>query len=97
MTNFLHHFDIPTCISFLQKVHASVETGGRVAVLEFVPDENRLGPPMPAGFALTMLAETAGGDAYTFAELRGMLEAVGFRDIARHDLHGPETVIVARS
>lgn len=95
VTNFLHHFDVPTCTTFLRKVHASLVAGGRVAVLEFVPDEDRLGPPFPAAFALTMLAETAGGDAYTFSELHAMLADAGFRDIARHDLHGPQTVVVA--
>jgi 2-polyprenyl-3-methyl-5-hydroxy-6-metoxy-1,4-benzoquinol methylase len=97
VTNFLHHFDVPTCTSFLRKVHASLVAGGRVAVLEFVPDENRLGPPFAAGFALTMLAETAAGDAYTFAELRAMLEDAGFSDVVRHDLQGPQTLVVAHA
>ena len=95
VTKFLHHFDAPTCTAFLRKVHASLDAGGRVAVLEFVPNEDRLGPPMPAGFALTMLAETAGGDAYTFSQLQAMLEDAGFHGVERHDLHGPETVVVA--
>lgn len=94
VTNFLHHFDVPTCTSFLRKVHASLVDGGRVAVLEFVPNEDRLGPPIPAAFAITMLAGTPGGDAYTFSELRAMLEHAGFHDVARHDLHGPQTLIV---
>lgn len=94
VTNFLHHFDIPTCTSFLRKVRASLSDGGRVAVLEFVPGEDRLSPSIPAGFALTMLAQTAGGDAYTFTELHEMLGDAGFRDVVRHDLHGPQTVIV---
>lgn len=94
VTNFLHHFDVPACTSFLRKVHASLDAGGRVAVLEFVPDEDRVGPPMPAAFALTMLAETAGGDAYTFSELAAMLHDAGFRDVARYDLQGPQTLVV---
>jgi hypothetical protein len=49
----------------------------------------------PAAFAMLMLAGTESGDAYTMAELTSMLEASGFRDVARHDLPGPETVIVA--
>ena len=97
VTNFLHHFDIPTCTAFLRKVHASLVAGGRVAVLELEPDEDRNGPPVAAGFALTMLAETAAGDAYTFAELRAMLEDAGFRNVVRHDLQGPQTVVVAHA
>ncbi|MBK5297481.1 MAG: methyltransferase domain-containing protein [Vicinamibacteria bacterium] len=95
VTNFLHHFDVPTCTAFLRKVHASLNKGGRVVILEFVPNEDRVSPPFPAAFAMSMLAETGSGDAYTMAELTSMSEAAGFHDVARHDLEGPETVIVA--
>lgn len=95
VTNFLHHFDAPACTAFLRKVHASLNTGGRVVILEFVPNEDRVSPPFPAAFALAMLAETGGGDAYTMADLTRMSEAAGFHDVIRHDLPGPEAVIVA--
>jgi 2-polyprenyl-3-methyl-5-hydroxy-6-metoxy-1,4-benzoquinol methylase len=95
VTNFLHHFDVPTCTTFLRKVHASLNEGGRVAILEFVPHEDRVSPPFPAAFAMSMLAETGSGDAYTMAELTSMSEAAGFHGVTRHDLQGPQTVIVA--
>ena len=80
VTNFLHHFDQPTCTTFLRRVHQALKPGGRVAVLEFVPNPDRVSPPFPARFALTMLAETPGGDAYTFDELRKQLEDAGFQE-----------------
>jgi tRNA A58 N-methylase Trm61 len=95
VTNFLHHFDVPTCTAFLKKVHGSLNEGGRVVILEFVPNEDRVSPPMAAGFALSMLAGTPSGDAYTMAEVTSMSEAAGFHDVTRHDLRGPEVVIVA--
>ncbi len=95
VTNFLHHFDVPTCKTFLGKVHASLNEGGRVVILEFVPNEDRVSPPIPAAFAMLMLAGTESGDAYTMPELTSMLEAAGFHGVTRHDLQGPETVIVA--
>jgi len=48
LTNFLHHFDPPTCVGLLKKVHAVLRPGGRAATLEFVPNEDRVSPPMPA-------------------------------------------------
>ena len=45
MTNFLHHFDAATCTTLLKKVAASLKPGGRIAVLEFVPNEDRISPP----------------------------------------------------
>jgi 2-polyprenyl-3-methyl-5-hydroxy-6-metoxy-1,4-benzoquinol methylase len=95
VTNFLHHFDRATCTAFLRRVHASLKDGGRVAILEFVPNSDRVSPPIPAAFALLMLAGTASGDAYTMAELAGMLEDAGFSGVTRHDLVGPQTVVVA--
>jgi DNA-binding transcriptional MerR regulator/ubiquinone/menaquinone biosynthesis C-methylase UbiE len=96
VTNFLHHFDAPTCTSFLKKVHAALKPGGRVAVLEFVPNADRVTPPMVARFSLTMLAGTPSGDAYTMAELRTQLQDAGFSDVSSHALPTPETVIVGR-
>ena len=45
MTNFLHHFDAATCTTLLKKVAASLKPGGRIAVLEFVPNDDRVSPP----------------------------------------------------
>lgn len=78
LTNFLHHFDVPTCIGLLRKVRAALAPGGRVATLEFVPNPDRVSPPASAGFSLVMLASTPGGDAYTFSELEHMFAEAGF-------------------
>lgn len=95
--NFLHHFDVPTNEKLLRKLHAALVPGGRVATLEFVPNDDRVSPPMPAAFALIMLAETAGGDAYTRAELESMMRNTGFVD---HEFHpmppSPHSVLISR-
>jgi ubiquinone/menaquinone biosynthesis C-methylase UbiE len=78
LTNFLHHFDPPTCESLLRKVHASLAEGGRAVTLEFVPNEDRITPPDAAGFSMMMLISTPAGDAYTFSELEKMFANAGF-------------------
>jgi ubiquinone/menaquinone biosynthesis C-methylase UbiE len=95
VTNFLHHFDPATCIGFLEKVHASLRPGGRVAVLEFVPNPDRVSPPLPARFSLAMLANTPAGDAYTLAELTAQLENAGFKNVSAHALPTPQMVLLA--
>lgn len=96
ITNFLHHFDPPTCEGFLRRVRASLAPGGRAVILEFVPDESRVAPPEAAAFALTMLATTPAGDAYTFDELRHMAVAAGFSCVTAHPLAPtPQTALVA--
>ena len=96
VTNFLHHFDAATCTDFLKKVHAALKPGGRVAVLEFVPNQDRVSPPVPARFSLTMLSNTTSGDAYTFAELKQQLEGAGFRNVSAHALPTPQTILLAQ-
>jgi len=46
--------------------------------VEFVPNEDRVTPPMPASFSMMMLGSTPGGDAYTFKELAAMFDDAGF-------------------
>jgi 2-polyprenyl-3-methyl-5-hydroxy-6-metoxy-1,4-benzoquinol methylase len=94
--NFLHHFDKPTIAQLLSKLHRTLKPGGRVATLEFVPEEDRVSPAVPAAFALIMLAETPGGDAYTRSELEQMFNCAGF---SRHEFHAmppsPHLVLVS--
>ena len=94
VTNFLHHFDTPTCTTLLKKVAAALKPGGRVVVLEFVPNDDRVTPPMAASFAMQMLGGTPFGDAYTLSELTAMIKAAGFTTVASHPLQGPETLVV---
>jgi cyclopropane fatty-acyl-phospholipid synthase-like methyltransferase len=84
--NFLHHFPAPECVRFLQRVHAALRPGGRVAIVEFVPNPDRVSPPASATFSLVMLGSTPEGDAYTFAELEDMLRQADFKDASQHAL-----------
>jgi len=98
LTNFLHHFDVPTCVGLLKKVHAALRPGGRAATLEFVPNEDRVSPPMPAAFSLTMLTSTVAGDAYTLSELTAMYEEAGFTAISSLAIPmSPHTVVVGEA
>jgi 2-polyprenyl-3-methyl-5-hydroxy-6-metoxy-1,4-benzoquinol methylase len=96
LTNFLHHFDAPTCVGLLRKVRAALKPHGISATLDFVPNEDRVTPPMAAAFGLTMLISTPAGDVYTFRELEAMHRAVGFRRVEQHPIpDSPHTVITA--
>jgi ubiquinone/menaquinone biosynthesis C-methylase UbiE len=96
LPNFLHHFEMATCVRLLQKCRAALRQNGRVAIVEFVPNPDRVSPPDAATFSLVMLVSTERGDAYTFAEFEGMLHDAGFTSIEQHPLPpGVSTAIIA--
>jgi predicted nicotinamide N-methyase len=84
LPNFLHHFDAPTIERLLNRIRPALAAEGRVAILEFIPDEDRTGPPPAVWFAFQMLSGTPAGDAYTFSEYERMLHNAGF---GRAELH----------
>lgn len=97
LTNFLHHFDAPTCTALLRKVLAALAPGGRAVAVEFVPNADRVTPPEAGAFALTMLATTPAGDAFTLAEYDAMFRAAGYAEgVALHELTpAPQRALVA--
>lgn len=95
LTNFLHHFDVPTCETLLRKVHAALAPGGRAVALEFVPNEDRVSPPVAAKFSMMMLGTTPSGDAYTHSQYQSMFRNAGFKSCTLHALQIPEQILVA--
>jgi len=82
----------------LQKVGGALKPGGCVATLEFVPNEDRVSPPMPAAFSMTMLTSTASGDAHTFRELSDMHDRAGFTAVSEDPIPmSPQTVVMAKA
>ena len=97
VTNFLHHFDVATNQSLLRKVYTAMNSGGRLVIVEFVPNEDRVSPPMAAMFSMTMLSNTPHGDAYTFSELSSMCHNAGFQEAQLTRLEPlPQSLVVAQ-
>ncbi len=96
LTNLLHHFSAEQCIVLLKRLRTALRPGGRLVTLEFVPNEDRVSPPMSATFPLVMLATTASGDAYTFAEFQQILRSAGFttNELHQHD-DSPQQIIIS--
>ncbi len=96
ITNFLHHFDVPTNEMLLRRFYAALKPGGKALTVEFVPNEDRVSPPMAACFSTVMLATTDAGDAYTFAEYEKMHRAAGFKNCTLHNVPDlPQRIVEA--
>jgi hypothetical protein len=96
LTNIFHHFDKPTCVQLMHRVHQALKSNGKAITLEFVPDEDRVSPPTAASFSLLMLAGTDAGDAYTFSEYDKMFQSTGFGRTTFHTIpEMPQQVLVS--
>ncbi|MBV9670392.1 MAG: methyltransferase domain-containing protein [Acidobacteriales bacterium] len=98
LTNFLHHFDRSTCVQIIAKCKAALAPGGKIATAEFVPNDDRVSPELPAAFALAMLAGTVAGDAYTFPEFQSMFTEAGLPSTTRHEIAPghPQTILISQ-
>jgi 3-hydroxy-5-methyl-1-naphthoate 3-O-methyltransferase len=88
LANLLHDFSPVRCRGILGRVAAALPPGGRVVILEIVPDEERRGPPLAVAFSAAMIVNTAGGDAYTLPQYRAWLEEAGFDEVRPHAIPG---------
>lgn len=97
ITNLLHHFEPAANEKMLKKAHAALNPGGQVVILEFVPNDDRVSPPVPAMFSLTMLGSTPQGDAYTLAEYGSLCRNAGLEEPRLVPLDPmPQSLVVAR-
>jgi SAM-dependent methyltransferase len=82
-TNFTHHFDQAANVRLFEKIRDALKPAGRIALIDFILNADRISPAPDAAFALTLLATSARGTVYTFQEYSKMLRAAGFRHV-RH-------------
>ncbi len=80
----------------ISKCAAALNRGGRLAVLDFVMDEDRTSPAMGAIFSLNMLVGTKSGDTYTESEIRGWLQLAGIEEISRTDTSFGSSLLIGR-
>jgi 2-polyprenyl-3-methyl-5-hydroxy-6-metoxy-1,4-benzoquinol methylase len=80
----------------IRKIFDALAPGGTLAIQEFVPNEDRLGPPQPLIFAVNMLVNTQAGGTYTFSEMSSWMEAAGFTDITTLEAPGPSPLLLGK-
>lgn len=94
LPNILHHFNKADCEKLLAKCGRALRPGGCVAIIEFVPNDDRVSPPISAAFSMTMLATTPSGDAYTLREYQQMLQAAGLGTPEAYPLPPAEHLLI---
>jgi SAM-dependent methyltransferase len=79
----------------LQKTFAALAPGGTIAISEFMPNEERTGPPNALIFAVNMLIHTEVGDTFTAGEISGWLKEAGFVQPRLLDAPAPSPLLLA--
>ena len=79
----------------LKGVYDALAPGGTVAIQEFVPNDDRKGPPHTLIFAVNMLVNTEFGDTFTFAEMSAWLREAGYVNPRLLDVPSVSPLILA--
>jgi hypothetical protein len=66
-----------------------------VAIAEFLPNEERTGPPIALIFAVNMMAVTEHGDTFTFSEISKWLLEAGFKKPRLLEAPAPSPLVLA--
>jgi predicted O-methyltransferase YrrM len=80
--------------ALLASCAAALNPGGRVAVVDWVMDDDRVTPPGGAMFALNMLVATDHGDTFTEGEIRGWMAHAGLTPGPRIETGFGTTIVV---
>lgn len=81
--------------ALFRKLQPSIRPGGKLAVVDMIPNDERTAPPFPLIFALQMLLHTEQGGTYTQAEYTRWLEEAGFKKVEAVDIRFHSPIIVA--
>jgi len=68
-------------LDLFSKVFRSLDPAGRIVIRDHVMSEDRTYPKDGAIFAVNMLLGTAGGNTYTFEEIKKGLQEAGFSSV----------------
>lgn len=93
--HILHSEGAERSKQLLRKVFKALESGGTIVIAEFVPNDERTGPPNALIFAVNMLVNSKAGDTFTFAEMSKWLREAGFEKPRQLDAGGVSPLILA--
>jgi 3-hydroxy-5-methyl-1-naphthoate 3-O-methyltransferase len=80
----------------LGKTFHALAPRSRIAIAEYLVNDDRTGPPMGVIFGVNMLLNTAEGNTFSFREIRLWLEEAGFTAVREFDPGtGPATLVLA--
>ncbi len=95
LSQILHSLSIEEIQALLMKARSALNPEGRIAIHEFLLDNDRAHPVPGALFSINMLINTAKGRCYTSQEMAGWLKKAGLKHIKTKNL-GDTVVLTGR-
>lgn len=92
--NIVHSEGEASSRDLFRRLHQALRPGGRIVIIDMVPNDERTGPVFPLIFALNMFIHTQIGDTYTLGEYTAWLKDAGFSRVEAVDIGGESPLIV---
>jgi len=92
--NIVHSEGERSSRDLFRRLHRALSPGGRVVIVDMVPNDNRTGPAFPVFFALNMLVATEHGDTFTLAEYTRWLKEAGFARVGTKNIGAHSPLII---
>ncbi|ADB49496.1 O-methyltransferase family 2 [Conexibacter woesei] len=95
LANILHDHTPERNAALVAEAAGLLAPGGTLLLYEWIPNPDTTAPDLPL-FAVMMMVENEGGDAYAEAEHRAWLDAAGLTGVEIRRGYGPIAVVSAR-
>jgi ubiquinone/menaquinone biosynthesis C-methylase UbiE len=83
--HIIHSESEASARELFERLQPALKPGGRLAIIDMIPNEDRSGPPFPLIFALNMLVYTHEGSTYSFGQYKNWLTEAGFSSVEMGD------------
>jgi ubiquinone/menaquinone biosynthesis C-methylase UbiE len=92
--NIVHSEGESSSRELFRRLYQALRPGGRIVVIDMIPNDERTGPPYALLFAINMLVNTEEGSTYTLAEYTDWLKGAGFSRVETVDIgsHSPAII-----
>lgn len=92
--NVFHDWSMETCLELARKSYEALPAGGCILLHEMLLDDSGTAPAPAVAFSLLMAMGTL-GQQFTLAQLRGILEEAGFREVSCQHSYGYYSLVRA--
>jgi len=93
--HILHSEGAKKSRQLLQRAFQQLKPGGTIAIAEFLVNKDRTGPMSGLIFTINMLVHTDEGTTYSYEELKGWLEDIGYVNVRSVEAPAPSPLVLA--